>query len=201
LPNEQAAPSTGVNVDDIEPFSELPTRTVRYGKEDLQYTQDSGVRETIVSLARVLTQVEGPVHPDRLVTFVAKCFGLSHVRSERASEIIRIVPVNSFQRDAEGFIFPEGKTVATFTWWKRRTSGEPRDLRQVSLTEIGNAMVDLCARTHGMQEEELLRQAGLAFGHKTLSSVVRSRTEKALSFTLTRKLLILNGDHYEPNAG
>jgi hypothetical protein len=190
--------SVGVNVDDIEPFSELPMRTVRYGKDDLHKVHDSGVRETIVNLARVLTQIEGPVHPDRLVSFVAKCFGLSHVRSERSSEIVRVVPINAFQRDSEGFIFPEGKTVATFTGWKRKTTGEPRDLRQISLTEMGNAMVDLCRRTHGLQREELLRQTGLAFGHKVLSSVVRDRTERALEFALTRNLLVLNGDHYEP---
>lgn len=190
--------SVGVNIDDVEPFSELPLRTVQYGKDELHKVNDSGVRETIVSLARVLTQIEGPVHPDRLVSFVAKCFGLSHVRSERASEIVRVVPINTFQRDSEGFIFPEGKTVATFTGWKRKTAGEPRDLRQISLTEMGNAMVDLCRRTHGLQREELLRQTGLAFGHKVLSSVVRDRTERALSFALTRNLLVINGDHYEP---
>jgi hypothetical protein len=126
-------------------------------------------------------------------------FGLSHVRSERAAEIVKVVPINTFQRDTEGFIFPEGKTVATFTSWKRKTSGDPRDLRLISLTELGNSMVDLCRRTHGLQQEELLRQTGLAFGHKTLSSVVRARTEKALAFALSRKLLVLNGDHYEPN--
>jgi len=197
--NDQLEAPKGLNLDDIEPFAELPTRTVRYGKDDLHRVQDSGVRETIVNLARVLTQIEGPVHPDRLVSFVAKCFGLSHVRSERASEIVRVVPINTFQRDSEGFIFPEGKTVATFTWWKRKTNGEPRDLRQISLTEIGNAMVDLCRRTHGLQHEELLRQTGLAFGHKVLSSVVKERTERALSFALTRNLLKLNGDHYEPS--
>ncbi|WP_415274083.1 DUF4011 domain-containing protein [Aquiluna sp. Uisw_065] len=191
--------SVGVNVDDIEPFSELPIRAVTYGKDDLHKVHDSGVRDSIVSLTRVLTQIEGPVHPDRLVSFVAKCFGLSHVRSERAAEIVRVVPINTFQRDTEGFIFPEGKTVATFTSWKRKTSGDPRDLRLISLTELGNSMVDLCRRTHGLQQEELLRQTGLAFGHRTLSSVVRARTEKALEFALSRKLLVLNGDHYEPN--
>ena len=195
--SQEEAPK-GLNLDDIEPFAELPTRTVRYGKDDLHKVHDSGVRETIVNLARVLTQIEGPVHPDRLVSFVAKCFGLSHVRSERASEIVRVVPINAFHRDSEGFIFPEGKTVATFTGWKRKTTGEPRDLRQISLTEMGNAMVDLCRRTHGLQREELLRQTGLAFGHKVLSSVVRDRTERALEFALTRNLLVLNGDHYEP---
>ena len=196
---EQTPTSTGVNVDDIEPFSELPIRPIRYGKDDLHKVHDSGVRDSIVNLTRVLTQIEGPVHPDRLVSFVAKCFGLSHVRSERAAEIVRVIPINTFQRDTEGFIFPEGKTVATFTWWKRKTSGEPRDLRLISLTELGNSMVDLCRKTHGLQQEELLRQTGLAFGHKTLSSVVRARTERALAFALSRKLLVLNGDHYEPS--
>lgn len=198
-PTEQSLPtSVGVNISDIEPFAELPARLVTSDKNEIQYTQDSRVKAAIVDLVRNLTAIEGPVHPNRATGYVAKCFGLSHVKSDRAAEILKAIPVNSFWRDQEGFIYPESLTSSTFQSWKRKDSGTSRDVQQISLTELGNAMVDLCERTHGLQSEELLRQTALAFGQRNLGSLIKQRLQRAMDFAISRKVLVLNGDHYEP---
>lgn len=194
----QVKGAVGVNIDDVDGFAFVPEQLVTSDKSHLQHTSHPEIQRVINELIGRLTTFEGPVHPDRAVSFIAKCFGLSHVQSTRASEILAVIPRARFTRDDEGFIFPDGLSVTTYTSWKRKNKGEPRDILMISLTELGNAMRDLCDRTHGMEEEELLRQTMLAFGPKTLSAPLRKRLEAALKFAVGRKQLVLDGEHYIP---
>lgn len=187
----------GLNIDDIEPFSELSPRVLTADKSMLQRTYEPEVKTMISDSIANLTRIEGPVHPDRAVNYIAKCFGLSHVQTARATEILAAIPRARFTRDEEGFVFPDGISISSYKGWKRKNLGEPRDIALISLTELGNAMQDLCNRTHGLEHEELLRQTMLAFGPKTLSSPIRKRLELAVAFAVQRRVLILVGDHYE----
>lgn len=188
----------GLKIDDVKIFSEALKMLVTADKTMIQYTDHPEIKRVISELVATLTNVEGPVHPDRAVSYIAKCFGLSHVQTARAATILAAIPRSRFIRDDEGFIFPDGLTVGTFESWKRGNNGAPRDISLVSLTELGNAMVDLCERTHGMELEDLLRQTMLAFGPKTLSAPIRKRLELAIKFFQTRGLLILDGNHFVP---
>jgi hypothetical protein len=190
----------GVNIEDIEPFSEVTPRLVTDDKSMLQHTDHPEIKRVIGEIILVLTNIEGPVHPDRAVSHIAKCFGLSHVQSARSAAVLAAIPRARFTRDDEGFIYPDGVSIGSFTSWKRKDKGEPRDIAMISLTELGNAMRDLCDRTHGLEREELLRQTMLAFGPKTLSAPVRKRLEQAVSFAETRRLIALEGDHFVPTA-
>lgn len=190
--------SVGVNIQDVELFTELRPSLVTSDKSELQQTNHPAIKEAIVKLIGNLTAAEGPVHPDRAVNYVAKCFGLSHVQTARAQAILTAIPRARYVRDDDGFVFPDGVSITTFNTWRRADDGVPRDVLMVSLTEIGNAMRDLCDRTHGMQAEELLRQTMLAFGPKTLSAPIRKRLNLALKFAETRKHIILEGDHFVP---
>jgi hypothetical protein len=188
----------GLKIDDVKTFSEALQMLVTADKTMIQYTDNPEIKRVIAELVATLTEVEGPVHPDRAVSYIAKCFGLSHVQTARAAALLVAIPRSRFIRDDEGFIFPDGLTVGTFESWRRSNNGSPRDISMVSLTELGNAMVDLCERTHGMELEELLRQTMLAFGPKTLSAPIRKRLELAVKFVQSRGLLVLDGDHFVP---
>ncbi len=190
----------GVNIDDVQAFALVPESLVTDDKSHLQYTNHPEIKRVIGELIAKLTGFEGPVHPDRAVSFVAKSFGLSHVQSARAQEILAAIPRSRFTRDDEGFIFPDGLSITSYSTWKRKNKGEPRDILSISLTELGNAMRDLCDRTHGMELEELLRQTMLAFGPKTLSAPIRKRLEAAVKFAEGRKQIVLDGDHFVPGA-
>ena len=188
----------GVNIDDVIGFAFVSEQLVTTDKSHLQHTNHPEIKRVITELIGRLTSLEGPVHPERAVSYIAKCFGLSHVQSARANEILAVIPRAQFTRDDEGFIFPDGLSMTSYTTWKRKNKGEPRDILMISLTELGNAMHDLCDRTHGMEQEELIRQTMLAFGPKTLSAPLRKRLEAALKFAMGRKQIVLDGDHYVP---
>lgn len=190
--------AVGINIDDIEPFAEVPPRLVTDDKSMLQYTDHPEIKRVISECIVILTNLEGPVHPDRAVNHIAKCFGLSHVQTARSAAILSSIPRARFTRDDEGFIYPDGLTISSFKSWRRANKGAPREISMISQTELGNAMRDLCERTHGLEKEELLRQTMLAFGPKTLSAPIRKRLEQALAFTTTRGLITLEGEHYVP---
>jgi len=187
----------GVSIDDIELYAEIQPWLVTNDKTHIQYTEHPEIQRVIGDIIAALTSVEGPIHPDRAVAFIAKCFGLSHVKSDKATKILTAIPRSRFTRDSEGFIFPDGIGIGGVTSWRRKNTGNPRDIALISLTELGNAMKDLCARTHGLEHEELMRQTMMAFGQKTLGAIIRKRLEAAITTALQRKILVKSGDHYE----
>jgi hypothetical protein len=198
--NLQSKSGVGVNIDDIEIYAEIQPWLVTNDKSHIQYTNHPEVQRVIGDVIAALTSVEGPIHPDRAVSFIAKCFGLSHVKGDKATKILTAIPRSRFTRDSEGFIFPDGVGIGGVTSWRRKDTGNPRDIALISLTELGNAMRDLCARTHGLEHEELMRQTLMAFGQKTLGAIIRKRLELAIETALQRKVLLKSQDHYEAAA-
>lgn len=187
----------GVNIDDIEPWTEVSVRLVTDDKSFLQHTTNPEIKRVIGEIVKTLTSIEGPVHPDRAVSFIARSFGLSHVQTARSQEVLIAIPRSRFTRDDEGFIFPDGVSISDYKTWKRKTFGAAREIAGISLAEIGNAMRSLCDKTHGLESEELLRQTMLSFGVKTLSAPVRARLESAVAFAVQRGIIKLKGDHFE----
>jgi hypothetical protein len=195
--NLQSKSGVGVSIEDIELYAEIQPWLVTNDKSHIQYTNHPEVQRVIGDVIAALTSVEGPIHPDRAVSFIAKCFGLSHVKGDKATKILTAIPRSRFTRDSEGFIFPDGIGIGGVTTWRRKDTGNPRDIGLISLTELGNAMRDLCSRTHGLEHEELMRQTMMAFGQKTLGAVIRKRLELAIETALQRKILVKSQDHYE----
>ncbi len=71
--------------------------------------------------------------------------------------------------------------------------GEARPLDDVSLEEIGNAMVGLCRAGMGMSREELLKESVAVFGGKRLTPAIRKRVEAALVLAVSRGVLAEDG--------
>ena len=105
---------------------------------------------------------------------------MNGVKSDKANLITDVPNKTLHKRDGEGFIFPDGVSPASFQGWRRQESGDGRDLQDIALIEIANAMRDLCSRVHGMKEAELFRQVSLAFGRARVGGVAAARLASAL---------------------
>lgn len=188
--------AVGVDISDVETFGEVDANLVTDDKSLLQHTDHPEIQRVIGELIEVLTKFEGPVHPDRAVNFIARCFGFSRVQSNRYKAILGAISSSRFSRDEEGFIYPASETAGRFKIWRRGEDGNPRDIAKISMSELGNAMRDLCERTHGLEHGELVRQTMLSFGPKTLSAPIKKRLEKAVANAQSMQKITEDGDHF-----
>ncbi len=180
----------GVNIDEIEHFKILRDQMLVPDKTYIQYLDHPKIQELLLDITGQLTNMEGPVSPTRLVQFVAKCFGLTGVKSARAEEILAAVSSKVHKRDAEGFIYPKDVAPDAFSSWAKQNPGIGRSLQDISLVEISNAMVTLCSKTAGMESAELAKQTSLAFGTGKLTKLADKRMYDAEQVGIRRGVLV-----------
>jgi hypothetical protein len=166
-----------------------------FGSQDtLDYLHDTGVQGDIRSIVEQLTEQEGPVSTDRLAKFVASCFGFNRVVGKRIAAI-NAIGYPGHERDDEGFLYPQGTSVTDFSTWKKGTNEEVRVIGNISLGEIGNALVDIARVAHGIREEQLLKETSLALGTLKLTDAASTRMDAALALALRSGRLVLAGDY------
>ena len=180
----------GVNVDEISHFVTLRDQVMVPDKTYIKYLEHPKIKELLLNLVGQLTATEGPVSPTRAVQFIAKCFGLTGVKSARADEILAALPTSAHKRDKEGFIYPKGMDPKDYTVWAKQNPGIGRGLQDISLTEISNAMQTLCSKTAGMESAELAKQASLAFGASKLTKIGDKRMFDAEKLGIMRGILV-----------
>ncbi|WP_445166987.1 DUF3320 domain-containing protein [Mycolicibacterium sp. Dal123E01] len=137
-------------------------------------------RSHVVKIVESIIDVEAPVHKDRLTRLVAGAFSLGKVSESRKQAIQRVVPHEYNRVDDKDFYWPTG--VEPKTWRKVRTpqSGDNRSLDEVSLVEIGNAMVVVAEQSGGAIADDLKRQAMALFGVKRRGPGVTARLDAAM---------------------
>ena len=96
--------------------------------------------------------------------------------------------------DELSFFWPEGRSPATWTGFRRSSPESPRPIEDVSLIEIGNAMQALCRAGGGMEREELLREALAVFGGRRLTPAIRQRMDTALDRSLANERLVASAE-------
>ncbi len=170
--------------------------TVIADKKYLDYLYDSGVQKAVSDIASQLTDAEGPVSPGRLAKFVAGCFGLERVVTNRV-DAINSLPYPGQHRDPEGFLYPRGTTHLTFPLWRRGTEYSARHIQDISLTEISNAMKSICAVAHGIRPEQLNKEVSRLFGITKVSAATNQRLDMALSFGLKNGRLVQAGEYIQ----
>ena len=180
----------GVNIDEIEHFKDLGDQVLVPDKTYIQYLDHPKIQELLLHIVGELTSFEGPVSPTRLVQFVAKCFGLTGVKSARAEEILGAVSSKVHKRDAEGFVYPKDVAPDAHSTWSKQNPGTGRSLQDISLVEISNAMVTLCSKTAGMESAELAKQTSLAFGTGKLTKIADKRMYDAEQVGIRRGVLV-----------
>lgn len=143
--------------------------------------------QRVWEVATAVVDAEGPVLEARLVKLVAAAFDLSRVSAGRAETIRACLP--TAVRDEHGFYWPP--TRARGAWTGFRPAGDtPRPLDEVSLEEIGNAMVALCRAGMGMARDELVRETAAVFGGKRVTPAIRTRADEALAHALAAGRLV-----------
>lgn len=160
-----------------------------------QLPQPGAVCEVRRALAAAVA-AEGPVQAERLGRLVAGAFGLTRVNEARSRSILDALPPELQARVVDGFVWPEHLEATSWTGFRRSAPGEARPVEQVSLREIGNAMVALCASSGGMDRDELCREALLVFGGLRVTAGIATRLNAALdAAVLDGRLTAFDGSY------
>ena len=142
---------------------------------------------------RAAVDAEGPIQLDRLAKAVAGAFDLSRVNAARAQSILDQLPAGIVVDQADGFAWPA--SIDPSTWPRFRTSATAsRPVEQISLRELGNAMVGLCSASGGIRREDVLRETVIIFGGRRLTPGISGRLERALEAALADRRLDVRAD-------
>jgi hypothetical protein len=171
---------TPVTAGDVSVLDEVATQ---YAKQRVRV-----VIEAVIA-------AEAPIHPDRLAKLVAGAFGLNRVAESRRKAIRRLVPAEYRRRssDPEGFYWPAGLDPETWRVLRCPVDGESRPIDEISLIEIGNAMLVIAEQTGGIEAEELKCEALALFGGKRMTAGIEARLGKALEKAVGKGLIIQSG--------
>ena len=140
-------------------------------------------------VVHVAIDAEAPIHKDRLARIVAGAFGLSRVSEQRKRAIQHVVPSEYVRADGEDFYWPRGVDPTAWRLVRCSQEGMSRPLEEVSLVEIGNAMLVVAEQSGGISAEELKREALNLLGGKRVTSAVSARLAAALDHALARSVV------------
>lgn len=166
------------------------------GQEYLDYLHDKRIQTAILELVAELTQVEGPVSKQRLAKFVASCFGYTRVVTSRV-EAINGMHFPGHARDQEGFLYPLNVDPRKYDNWQKSELGIGRSAAEISLREIGSAMVAIAKVAQGVSLEQLVKESARVFGIQKVSKDTSARFEQAVKLAFTQARLKINGDYIE----
>ncbi len=137
-------------------------------------------------------EIEAPIHPDRLARLVANSFGLNRVNADRRRTIQRLVP-SEFKRETdEQFFWTADVDPEAWRVVRCPSDGASRPVEEVSLVEIGNAMMVVAEQAGGIEAEELKREALNLFGGVRITPTIGSRLDAAVKRALTKGTLRLS---------
>jgi hypothetical protein len=146
------------------------------------------------SVIEEIVAAEGPISTERLAKLVASAFDLARVSKDRQEAILRLLPSDLVRQPDEPFVWPRGLDLQTWRGFRSISAGVQRELDQISLAEIGNAMAALCAETGGMSATELATEALALFGGKRKTAGIVARLDAARLDALRRGVLACGAD-------
>ncbi|MGV9801110.1 DUF3320 domain-containing protein [Mycobacterium sp. NPDC003449] len=186
-PVAPAASPTTKHHPNIREFREWPPQEVGH-RSVLDELSHPWAQREVATLIRAIVDAEAPIHRDRLTTLVAGAYGLRRVTEDRRAAIERAVPAE-FRRDVGdvdvAFYWPPDADPATWRVVRLPGPGRSRALDQVSLVEIGNAMIAVTEQAGGIGRDELKHEAFRLFGGRKLMPRPNARLERALELALT----------------
>jgi len=173
----------------------IPLQTKYLGdKTSLDYLNNAKVRKALQQIVHQLAEVEGPISSERLARFVGACFGFDRVVATRV-RAINSIPYPGHERDKEGFLFPKGESPKTSVIWRRGTDLAMRNIYDISLSEIGNAMKAICLVAHGVRPAQLNKEVSRLFGVLKVSAAINERLGEAMNVAIGQGKLELIGEY------
>lgn len=161
-------------------------------KSSLDELGNAWMKDQVTRVIREIVDAEAPIHRDRLAKLVAGAFGLGRVNDDRRRAIQRIVPAEYRRKDDAEFYWPVDVDPASWKLLRQPKSGVTRVLDEISLIEIGNAMVIAAEQAGGVEREEINRQALTLLGGKRVTQAIGARLEAALQRALDVGVLKLS---------
>jgi SpoU rRNA methylase family enzyme len=183
----------------VKPHQEwVPTRVGDKSVLDELWYESSQAR--VIGVIRAVIEAEAPIQGERLAKLVASGFGLGRVNEDRRRSILQLVPREYGRQGGEGFYWPAGVDPESWRLVRRPREGVSRPLDEISLVEIGNAMLVVAEQAGGISPEELKRDALNLFGGKRITPAIGSRLEDALKGALAKGVLREDGSGLVINA-
>ncbi|KAA0115084.1 DUF3320 domain-containing protein [Mycolicibacterium sp. P9-22] len=174
------APRRHANLTDFRPWNSVVIGSISV----LDEIHTSYNRSHVVKIIESIIDSEGPVHRDRLAKLVAGAFSLGKVSEGRRTAIQRVVPAEYSRADDREFYWPNGVNPGTWRMVRTARRGEGRPLGEISLVEIGNAMLVVAEQAGGSAIEDLKRDALALFGGIRITKDIGARLDEALERAL-----------------
>ncbi|GJF12578.1 DNA helicase [Mycolicibacterium cyprinidarum] len=179
-PAVSAAPRRHVNLTEFSPWNPVVIGSISVLDEIHNFYN----RSRVVKIAEAIIDAEGPVHRDRLAKLVAGAFSLGKVSEGRRTAIQQVVPAEYSRADDRAFYWPRGVNPATWRTVRTSERGDGRPLSEVSLVEIGNAMLVVAEQAGGSAVDDLKRDALALFGGIRITRDVGARLDEGLERAL-----------------
>lgn len=172
-------PSTVIGGDrlDFEPWQPVPVGEVAV----LDDLPKKAAKEKVRAVAAEIVEAEGPIHFDRLASFIGAAFGVQRLRAARSKKIIYQVGASGIHIDADKFAWPDGLDPERWAEFRPNASDADRPFLHVSPVEIANTMRFLRDQMPSLTDDELDVATLRTFGRKrrTVQMTAHLATAKA----------------------
>jgi hypothetical protein len=165
------------------------TPVVAGDKSVLDALAEKWAKELVLPIIREVIEAEAPISRGQLARYVAGAFGFGQVVEARKRSIQRLVPAEYFRSADPEFYWPVDVLPESWKLVRVPQSGASRQIEDVSLVEIGNAMAIVAQQSGGAPADELKREAMKMFGITRMGQKIAPRLDEALQRALTLGLL------------
>jgi hypothetical protein len=132
----------------------------------------------LIRTAHEILDVEGPMPMPRLITLLARRFGIPRLDPQRRYHVTRVVAPQFVVVD--DFAWPTGTKPST--WRGARRIGDPRDRRIVDISpeELENAMEFVLGGVEALSRDALLTETATLLGYPRIPVPAKPWVEAAL---------------------
>jgi hypothetical protein len=151
-------------------------------------------KAAVTRVASAILTTEGPIAVPRLVTIVARRFGVDRPSEESRTELSALVTEAFVVQN--GFAWPTGLDVVTWRGVRRVVHRDHRAVTDISPAEICNAMelVITASPEHEVDREQLPMQAASVLGYGRLGETARRWLDLTLAQAVLHGRLVEDGD-------
>ncbi|WP_285028111.1 hypothetical protein [Plantibacter sp. ME-Dv--P-122b] len=151
-------------------------------------------KAAVTRVASTILTTEGPIAVPRLVTIVARRFGVDRPTEESRTELSALVTEAFVVQN--GFAWPTGLDVVTWRGVRRVVHRDHRAVTDISPAEICNAMelVITASPEHEVDREQLPMQAASVLGYGRLGETARRWLDLTLAQAVLHGRLVEDGD-------
>lgn len=151
-------------------------------------------KAAVTRVASAILTTEGPIAVPRLVTIVARRFGVDRPSEESRTELSALVTEAFVVQN--GFAWPTGLDVVTWRGVRRVVHRDHRAVTDISPAEICNAMELVIAASpeHEVDREQLPMQAASVLGYGRLGETARRWLDLTLAQAVLHGRLIEDGE-------